>query len=100
MQINDACISWLRSTLAIEMIVEAWIFGSAARFGDGYNDVDVFIRYRDGFAGRVAHLRRCVEVNFKDQFGAPLHLLALSEIESEQSSKFLEKALCSGVRIV
>jgi len=100
MQINDDCIIWLKNTLAIEIIVEAWIFGSVVRFGDGYNDVDVFVRYRDGFVGSVVQLRRCAEVSFKDQFGVPLHLLVLSEIESEQSSQFLEKALCGGVRIV
>jgi predicted nucleotidyltransferase len=100
MQIPDACISWLRNTLAIEIVVEAWIFGSATRPGDGYNDVDVFVRYRDGSAGQIIHLRRCIEVNFKDHFGLPLHLLTLSDIESEQSSQFLEKALGDGVRIV
>ena len=100
MQINDDCIRWLRNTLAIEMIIEAWIFGSVVRFGDGYNDVDVFVRYRDGSVDSIVQLRRCVEVKFKNQFGVPLHLLALSEIESEQSSQFLKKALCDGVRIV
>lgn len=100
MQISDACLSWLSSTLAIEMITEAWVFGSAVHPEGGYNDVDVFVRYRDGCARRIAHLRRSVAVDFKDQFGVPVHLLALSEMESEQSSEFLRKALCGGIRIV
>jgi predicted nucleotidyltransferase len=100
MQINEASLGWLKKKFEIDIITEAWIFGSAVRSGDSYRDVDVFVLYRDGYARHIAGLRRTVEADFRGLFGIPLHLLALSEMEREQSLPFLEKALCGAVRIV
>lgn len=100
MQISEASVNWLKQNFEIDMITEAWVFGSAARSGNSYRDVDVFVQYRNGCADRIAGLRRTVEADFKGLFGAPLHLLVLSEMESEQSLPFLEKALHGAVRIV
>lgn len=102
MQISEDCILWLRDNLRSEIIIEAWLFGSAVKSASGkiISDVDVYIKYKNGLARNIPSVRREIEINFLKIYKIPLHFLALSEIESLEEFRFLDNALKEALRII
>lgn len=90
---------WVLDRLSGEDVLEVWVFGSVLGGDCLPNDVDVFVKHRDGESGSIPAIRSKLESGFFARFGVPLHLLFLSHAESTEADEFLRKALRSGIRV-
>lgn len=100
MQISEECVSWLTESLRSEIIIEARLFGSAIGLKKSFSDVDIFLKYRNGFSEEISLIRKKMEMEFHEKFKTPLHFLALSEIEIGESSCFLDVALKNSIGLI
>lgn len=92
--------AWLVTRFRYSLVLEAWIFGSVINDKKIPNDVDLFIKYKNGMATEASNVKGRLEADFQNSFNYRLHVLMLSEQESIEFSHFLAAALKQGCRIL
>ena len=97
--IDDVSL-WLKDRLQTHYVSEVRIFGSVLHAHQVCNDIDVFVKYQDGYTASIPELRRKTEEGFLDRFGVPLHLLFLTDSECRETEEFLQTCLCGNSRVL
>jgi predicted nucleotidyltransferase len=95
----DTLSIWLRRSLAVDFVSEAWIFGSALDTDRQPNDIDIFVKYLDKHSKQIPDWRRKVQGEFLACFALPLHMLTLTQSESIEVESFLESSLKGALRV-
>lgn len=96
----ESVFNWLLdNNLATERIVEIWVYGSVLNSPSDANDVDIVVKFANGFAAEAVLLRRLAEREFQSTFRIPLHAIFLSEAEFSEEEGFLSVLLATARRI-
>ena len=89
----DRVIDWLLRALDLAEVTEVWLYGSFVRRAPGTQDVDVMVRFKDGWVDHAARLRRKIESDFEREFDLPMHAIFLSDNEFRAEAKHLAVVL-------
>lgn len=77
----DEIYPWLAGALQAPEISEVWGYGSFAESAQKFSDVDIIVKYRQGWTLCAARFRRQLEARFLARFEVPLHAIFLSDAE-------------------
>ncbi len=93
---SDFVDKWLGIALRLPEITEAWLYGSFAQGSTFAGDVDILVRYQNGWSYEAAQYRRQIESKFGSDFSVPLHAIFLSEDEFRDEADLVGALLANG----
>lgn len=91
---RERIYQWLGNEITTLPTIEAYVFGSILDIeNNSPNDVDLFVSYKSERISQVIQLKTSTQKRFFAEFGLELHLLLLTDEETNQFGEFLQKAL-------
>lgn len=91
---RERIYQWLSQEIASWQAISAYVFGSILDLeNNSPSDVDLYVCYESEKISEIIQLKISIQKRFLAEFGLELHILLLTEQESDESSDFLRKAL-------